>query len=223
MEQPTGSDDSIPARALARVSGVVGLLAGLFLLGFFTLESSGVRLAGLSLGFVNDVLGVLQFAALAPVAWALGRRLPATRLVRVVTAVAVVAMLAFVVLGLLLVLDLLTFAQQIGPVVVTILAVYGWLLLVNLVAHRTRTLPRAVTRTGVLLGIALLTGMVLVGAGYVLPGTVGRLVTWLGYGLGGIAWLALPVYVLLLASRVFSRSRTSAAPAAADPVSAGRS
>ena len=34
---------------------------------------------------------------------------------------------------------------------VTIVAIYGWLLAVNLVAHRTRTLPRAVTRTGVLL------------------------------------------------------------------------
>ena len=85
----------------------------------------------------------------------------------------------------------------------TIVAIYGWLLAVNLVAHRTRTLPRAVTRTGVLLAVALLTALVLVGAGYVLPGIVGQLVTWLGYGLGVVGWLGLPLYVLLLAARVF--------------------
>ena len=223
MDHPTRMADTIPARALALVSGVVGLLAGLFLLGFFALDSSGVRPAGLSLGFLNDVLGAVQFAALAPVAWALGRRLPASRPVRVATVVAVVAMVAFVVLSVLLVTDVLTFEEQIGPQIVAILAVYGWLLLVNLSAHRTRTLPRAITRTGVLLGAGLVTGLVLVGAGFVLPGVVGSLATWLGYGLGGVAWLALPIYVLLLAARVFPRSVPSAASASADRVQGVRS
>ena len=116
------------------------------------------------------------------------------------------ATVAFVVLSVLLIAGALTFSQQIGPLMVTIVAIYGWLLAVNLVAHRTRTLPRAVTRTGVLLAVALLTGLVLVGAGYVLPGIVGRRVTWLGYGLGVVGWLGLPLYVLLLALRVFPPS-----------------
>ena len=218
MDHPTPLAEPIPARKLALVSGVAGLLAGLFLLGFFTLDSAGVRLAGLSLGFVNDVLGAVQFAALAPVAWALARRLPATRPVRVATVVAVVAMVAFVVLSVLLVTDVLTFEEQIGPQIVAILAIYGWLLLVNLSAHRTRTLPRAITRTGVLLGAGLVTGLVLVGGGFVLPRVVGSLATWLGYGLGGVAWLALPIYVLLLAVRVFPHSVPSAASASTDPV-----
>jgi len=223
MDDPTRLAEPIPARALALVSGVVGLLAGLFLLGFFALDSSGIRLAGLSLGLANDVLGVVQFAALAPVAWALGRRLPPTLAVRVATVVAVVAMVAFVVLSVLLVAGVLTFAAQIGPQIVAILAVYGWLLLVNLVAHRTRTLPRAVTRLGVLLGVGLITGLVLVGAGFVLPAVLSAPVTWLGYGLGGLAWLALPIYVLLLAVRVFPPASPTAAPASADPFSGVRS
>ena len=223
MEHPTRPADPIPARAFAWVSGVVGLLAGAFLLGFFALDSYGVRLAGFSLGHVNDILGAVQFAALAPVVWALGRRLPATRTVRVATVVAVVATVAFVVLSVLLIAGVLTFTQQIGPVMVTIVAIYGWLLAVNLVAHRTRTLPRAVTRTGVLLAVALLTGLVLVGAGYVLPGVVGQGVTWLGYGLGVVGWLGLPLYVLLLALRVFPRSRSSAGSAAAEPLQRVRS
>jgi hypothetical protein len=217
MEDPARRPEPIPARVLALVSGVVGLLAGLFLLGFFTLDLLGVRRAGPALGSVNDVLGAVQFAALVPVAWALGRRLPATRTVRMATVMAVVAMVAFVALSVLLVTDVLSFAAQIGPQILAILVIHGWLLLVNLVAHRTRILPRAVTRLGVLLGGGLLTGMVLVGAGFVLPGVVGSLTTWLGYGLGGLAWLSLPVYVLLLATRVFPRPSSAAATAPTEP------
>jgi hypothetical protein len=218
MEHPTRPADPIRARVLAWVSGVVGFLAGAFLLGFFALDSSGVRLAGLSLGQLNDILGAVQFAALAPVVWALGRRLPATRTVRVATVLAVAAAVIFVILSVLLIIGTLTFTQQIGPLMVTILAIYGWLLAVNLVAHRTRTLPRAVTRTGVLFAVALLTGLVLVGAGYVLPAVVGQGATWLGYGLGVVGWLGLPLYVLLLALRVFPHSASTAGSAAAAPL-----
>ncbi len=223
MEHPTRPADPIPARAFAWISGVVGLLAGAFLLGFFALDSSGGRLAGLSLGGVNDILGAIQFAAFVPVAWALGRRLPATRAVRVATVAAVAAAAAFVVLSVLLIAGALTFSQQIGPVMVTIVAIYGWLLAVNLVAHRNRTLPRAVSRTGVLLAVALLTGLVLVGAGYALPGVIGQPVTWLGYGLGVVGWLGLPLYTLLLALWVFPRSPSSAGSAAAERLQGVRS
>jgi hypothetical protein len=219
MDDSTRPGEPGPTRILAVVSGVVGLLAGLFLLGFFAVGT----FAGFSLGHINDVLGAVQFAAMAPVAWALARRLPRIRVVRVATAVAVVAMVAFVVLSLLLVFDVVAFEQQIGPQLGAILAVYGWLLLVNLVAHRTRTLPRAVTRLGVLLGVGLITGMVLVAAGFVLPGLVGSLTTWLGYGLGGLAWLALPLYILLLAARVFPRGFPPAVSSSAHPLPGVRS
>ena len=205
------------ARSLALVSGIVGIAAALFLIGFFALDSYGLRPGGISLGTINDVLGVVQFLALAPVAWALGRRLPATRTVRVATVIAVVAMLAFAVLGVLLVARVLTFEQQIGPLMVTIVAIYGWLLAVNLVAHRTRTLPRAVSRAGVLVAALLLTALVLTGAGYVLPGAVGQIATWLGYGLGVVGWLGLPLYALLLAARVFGRPESPPRFVPADP------
>jgi hypothetical protein len=206
------------ARSLALVSGIVGIAAALFLIGFFALDSYGVRPGRISLGTINDVLGVVQFLALAPVAWALGRRLPATRTVRVATVIAVVAMLAFAVLGVLLVARVLTFEQQIGPLMVTIVAIYGWLLAVNLVAHRTRTLPRAVSSAGVLVAAHLLTALVLIGAGYVLlPGAVGQMATWLGYGLGVVGWLGLPLYALLLAARVFGRPESPPRFVPADP------
>ena len=223
MQHSTRPANLIPARVFAWVSGVVGVLAGAFLLGFFALDSYGVRLAGFTLGQLNDILGAVQFAALAPVAWVLGRRLPATRTARVATVLAMAATGAFVVLSVLLIAGALTFTQQIGPLMVTIVAIYGWLLVVNLVAHRTRTLPRAVTRTGVLCAVALFTALVLVGAGYVLPGIVGQLVIWLGYGLGLVGWLGLPLFVLLLARRVFPPYRSSAVSAATEPLQGARS
>lgn len=211
MKNSTRPGDRIPARAFAWVSGTVGVLAGACLVGFFALDSAGVSIAGFSLGRLNDVFGVVQFATLAPVVWALGYRLPASRGVSVATVVGIAAALAYAALSVLLVAGLLTFAQQIGPLMVAITALYGWLLTVNLVAHRTRTLPRVVTRTGLFFAGALLTALVVVGAGYVLPGAVGQPVSWLGYGPGMVGWLGLPVYVLLLALRVFTPSRTTAA------------
>src|SRR4029453_17336193 len=62
--------------------------------------------------------------------------------------------------------NVLTFEQQIGPLMVTIVVTYVWLLTVNLAAHRFRTMPRAVTLSGVMLGVASWDG-----AGWRQPGT----------------------------------------------------
>ena len=59
------------------------------------------------------------------------------------------------------------------------------------------------TRSGVLVGSGLLVGLLLVGTGLVTPGPVGPVVAGIGYLLGGAGWLALPIYVLLVGSRVF--------------------
>ena len=193
------------ARTCALVSGIAGLAAGLLLIGFFTLANPYDTTPGgpAWLGPANDVVGIIQFAAFAPVIWALRRRLAPTRWMGAVTLVAVVAAIAFAVLSGLLVINVLTFEQQIGPVIVTILLIYAWLLTANLAAHRFRTLPRAVTLSGVMVGVGFLTGMVLVGASLVLATPVGQIIGWAGYALGFLGWLALPVYSLLLAARVF--------------------
>lgn len=194
------------ARACALVSGVAGLVAGLLLIGFFTLANPYDATPGgpTWLGSANDVVGIIQFAAFAPVVWALRRRLPTTRWLRAFTVVAVAAAIAFAVLSVLLVADVLTFEQQVGPLVGTILVTYAWLLAANLAAHRFRTLPHAVTLSGVMLGIGFLVGMVLVGASMALPNPVGQITGWAGYGVGFLGWLGLPIYSLLLAARVFT-------------------
>jgi hypothetical protein len=193
-------------RTWALVSGIAGLVAGLLLIGFFTLANPYDATPGgpAWLGTANDVVGIIQLAAFAPVIWALRRRLPTTRSVRVVTILAVAAAIAFAALGVLLVADVLTFGQQVGPLIVTIVVIYVWLLTASLAAHRFLTLPHAVTMSGALLGVGFLVGMVLVGASFAIPEPVGQIIGWLGYAISGLAWLGLPVYTLLLAARVFT-------------------
>jgi hypothetical protein len=177
--------------------------------GFFTLANPYDATPGgpTWLGSANDVVGIVQFAAFAPVIWALRRHLPETRWMRAVTVVAVAAAIASAVLTVLLVANVLTFEQQIGPLIVTIVVTYAWLLTANLVAHRFRTLPRAVTLSGVMLGVGFLVGLVLVGASLVLDNPVGQIIGWAGYAVGFLGWLGLPVYSLLLAARVFTAVR----------------
>ena len=193
------------ARACALVSGIAGLVAGLLLIGFFALASPHDSTPGgpTWMGTANDVVGIVQLAAFAPVIWALRRRLPPTRWLRAITVVAVAATIAFAVLGVLLVTNVLTFEQQIGPLIVTILLIYAWLLTANLAAHRFRTLPRAVTPERRDAGCRLPYGH---GACRRQPGScqpcwsddrMGRLRSRLPWLLG------LPVYSLLLAARVF--------------------
>ena len=192
-------------RGFALVSGFVGLAAGVLLVAFFVLANPYDATPGgpTWLGSANDALGVVQFAALAPVLWALRHRMPARRMLRVLTGAAAVAAAGASALSLLLVAGVLTFEQQIGPLMAMIMVIFGWLLAGNLAAHRTRALPRAVTRCGVLVGSGLLVGLLLVAAGLVTPGPVGQVVAGIGYLLGGAGWLALPIYVLLVGSRVF--------------------
>ena len=188
-------------RVAAWVSGAAGILAGVLLVMFFALAG---RHGWDWTGTANDVAVAVQFAAFAPAAWALRRRLPATRAVQAGTVAAVFAMIAAAVLHLLLVAGALSFEAQVPAAIAAFLVVYAWLLGAGLAAHRARALPRPVTRTGLLLAVAFLVGMVLAGAGLVLPGPSGRLALWLGLALGFPGWLGLPAYPLVLARYVFT-------------------
>src|SRR4051794_37655757 len=93
-------------RRWAVVSGWTGVVANALLIVFFSLsEPFSAQPNGLAwTGTVNDWLVAVQFAALLPVVAAVGRRLPATRGLRVLTAAALLATGGTVALQLLLVL-----------------------------------------------------------------------------------------------------------------------
>ena len=203
-----GVDPDIGARTTALVTGVVGLVGNVFLALFFALARPFDVHTGYSwLGPANDAVTVAQFAAFVPVAVALRARLPVSRALAAMTSLAVAAMAACVVLQVLLIAEILTFETQVGYVVVAIAVVMAWILQVSLIAHRTLALPRPVTRLGVLIGAAFFAGAVLVASGFAVPEPMRLVLLGLGGALGGLAWLALPVFPLLLATHVFKERR----------------
>jgi hypothetical protein len=203
----------------ALASGISGLVANVLLVLFFLLAQpfggSG-PLAGeasddfMWLGSANDLVIVVQFLTFIPVALALRRWLPPARSVRLATAAAIGAMVAVAVLQLLLVAGVLEFDVQVVLVVATFLVVYGWVIVVSSTGHRYGTLPRSVTRFGLLLGVSYPVGLVIAAAGllfswgsaaqlaFVVPGAV----------IGAIGWLGLPVWPLVLARLVFNKPQS---------------
>jgi hypothetical protein len=197
------------AAAWAVATGTLGLLANLVLVLFFALARpwSTAPDGGLSwLGPVNDVIIVAQYAAFLPVPLALRKWLPDTRGVRAATVAALLAMLAVVVLQLLLIISMLTFETQVTYVVGAFLVVFVWILAVSRTAYRTAALPRRVAWAGLLIGSGFPLGLAVFGIAMLAPD--GTLARYVGFGIGGViggaAWLALPVWPLLLAGRVFN-------------------
>jgi hypothetical protein len=198
------------ARSAALVSGATGLAANAFLVLFYVLAepfSENPNGAGW-LGTASDWLEVPQFLALVPVVLALGRRLPRTRWLRGVTVAGAVAMAATATAQLLLVLGLLRFEVQIVVVVAALVVGYLWLLAVSLAGHRTATLPRPLTRAGLLVGPSLPVGMAVVAASLLAPGPARTALLVAGLAIGGAGWLALPVVPLLVARFVLPKERS---------------
>jgi hypothetical protein len=186
----------------AVISGIAGLVANVFLVLFFVLGRpfSDVQNSFGWLATANDAVLVVQFLAMIPVAFALRRWLPHTRSVRVATAMALGAMLAVAVLQLLLIAGVLDFDIQVLLVVAAFLLVYAWVFVVSSVGHRSGALPRPVTRFGLLLGASFPLGLLIFTAGLLGWGSPAQL-AWLA----AAAWLALPVWPLVLGRLVFSK------------------
>ena len=193
----------------AMISGVTGLAANLLLVLFYLLAQpfGAVQQDFMWLGTANDWVIVVQFLTLIPVALALQRWLPATRAVGLATSAAVAAMVGTAVLQLLLVAGALGFEVQVWLVVPLFLVIYGWVLAASSTGHRHGTLPRPVTRFGLLLGVCFPVGLLVTAAG--LPfgwGSVAQLAFGIpGIVIGAASWLALPVWPLVLARHVFNR------------------
>jgi hypothetical protein len=120
----------------AYVGGVVAAIGLVFLIAMFVSFVVGSELAG-TLGRVNDVLIVVQYLLALPVAVALHALLRSrnVRLSRLALVIGVIGMVTVVVLQLLLVFGVLTFQEQVVPVVIGLLVVGTWLLITGNLAR----------------------------------------------------------------------------------------
>jgi hypothetical protein len=133
----------------AIVSGVVSVIAIVFLVimyvGFFVDDIQLQRF-----GPLNDVCLIIQYLLALPIALALHQlfRTHAPVLSRVAMLIGIVGMIAVVVLQLLLVVGVMTFDEQVGPVMVALLVAGAWFVITGHLGRSTRKLPR-----GLVMGI----------------------------------------------------------------------
>jgi hypothetical protein len=134
-----------------QVSGVIGGVGLVFLIGMYAAFAAGRESLGMTLGWVNDVTGVVTLPLAVPAMVVLHDRLrPATgRAGDALLLLAIGATIAIVVLQLLLVTRVLTFEQQIGPVMIAFAALGAWFIATGRMAARMGLLPQG-TALGVL-------------------------------------------------------------------------
>ena len=154
----------LPSSVLTRVAGpalvassIVGAVGLAFLAAMFAAFGAGARAAGMSLGFVNDVTGIITPLLAAPAVVVVGRILKARspRLGPALTVIALVAMAAIAVLQTLLVAKVVTFERQVLPVTMAMLVWGGWFVAVGFLGRRDETLP---VGPGLVLASALYVG-----------------------------------------------------------------
>jgi hypothetical protein len=192
-------------------SGITGLLADVLLVVDQLTENVGdVRQYFTWLPAAVACVMVVQFLTLIPVALALRGWLPPTRSVRLATATAIGAMLAVATVQVLSLTGVLEFDVWVVLVMAMFLLVSTWVLTVSSTGHRRGTLPRSVTRFGLLLGTSYPVGLLIAVGGLLFPSGSAAQLAFVVPGLiiAAPGWLALPVWPLVLARRVFSKPRS---------------
>ena len=187
------------AALFAYAAGATGILANLFLIGFYALQV-GRPENGTWLGSANDLVGSLGTAFMIPVALALSARLPDRRLARIALVIGLPAMAVLVAGGPLLKLGVLAFEVQAPIAVAAWMVLCLWLFLTNRWLRLSAVLRPRLARFGEFLGAGTLTGGAIVGLGLLLPW-----MSWaqlIFFGVGGLlavaVMLATPVWFLLL-------------------------
>jgi hypothetical protein len=143
-------DPRLAASSL-RASGIIGGVGLAFLVGMFAAFAAGARSTGMTLGFINDVTGVVTLPIALPGILALHARVrphagPTSDALLVV---GIAAGGTIVVLQVLLVGKVVTFEQQIGAVSLAFLVLAVWFVTYGRIASRAGVLPRG-TRLGLL-------------------------------------------------------------------------
>jgi hypothetical protein len=143
--------DPRPVATGLRASGVIGAIGLGFLVAMFAAFAAGARSTGMALGWINDVTGVVTLPLALPGVLALHAhtRPSAGRAGDVLLVLGIGSGGAIVALQLLLVTGVLTFEEQIGPVMIAYLGLGTWFVVGGRIAERAG-IVRAGTLNGVL-------------------------------------------------------------------------
>lgn len=143
----------------AYVSGIAGILAMVTLLLFFGLEATPSSAQGFHIwGPLSDICPIIQMLLLLVVARALYlmERRSAPGLSLVAGVLGMIGMLGVALLQFLLIVKVIPFEKEVGPVVVATGLVGVWLILVNHVGRVQRLLPARLAWLGIAVGVAFI-------------------------------------------------------------------
>ena len=213
------------AAICALISGVSGIAANLLLAGFFAVARPWVHSSSpwAWLGPANDVTGAISMATMIPVVAYVGRLIPSTRRLRVLAWGSMLAMGALAFAAPLMLSGVVTLTVQFAVAGVGLPVIFGWLVVVNVSGGRAGAIPDSVAVFGRNVGAAALVATAIAGAGTLVPS--GSAAQYVVLGLAALvglpAYLAFPVWPILLARRVFAvesidrSAQVSAVPPAA--------
>lgn len=124
-------------------SAAVGAAGVAFLVAMFVAFGAGAQAAGRTLGWINDVLVVLTYLLAIPGVMAVGARLRGTSPLvgGAGTWIALASIVVIVVLQMLLVVGVFTFEEEIGPVSIGYLGLFGWFVATAVVGRRVARFP----------------------------------------------------------------------------------
>jgi hypothetical protein len=187
------------AAVSALVAGAAGITANAFLIGYFAVARSGA--AGPPgrwewLGPANDIVGSLSMAALIPVIGYVRRRVPADRVLAVLSGGALLASAALAAAGPLLVAGVITLDTQFLVAGLGLPVIFGWLWRANRASRRSDVLPPRAARLGRWIGVVALAATALAGIGALLPfGSPAQVIVVGAAAIPGLpAYLAFPVW-----------------------------
>jgi hypothetical protein len=141
----------------AYFSGIAAILGLVSLILFFSLESAPNSTQSPHFwGPVSDIAPILQMLSLLVVLFAFYRmqRTNSARLSPVGSSIGILGMLGVILLQLLLIIKVISFEQEVLPVLVAIAAVGLWLILVNDIGRRQGNLPTKLAWLGMAVGTA---------------------------------------------------------------------
>lgn len=200
----------------AYLSGLFAILSAVFLILFFGLEAPNLARSVVQefhiWGPLSDICPIIQMVTLLVVAWVLYRMewTGAPGLSLIVYVIGIAGMLGVSLLQLLLIMDVISFEQEVGPVVMATGVVGIWLILVNQLGRRQASLPSRLAWLGTVVGAAFMFEPVIFSA---LGGAVGwRNITSNYLLLAGsalvflISYIGFPVWAIWL-GRVFTANR----------------
>ncbi len=185
----------------ALCAGVTSALSNVLLVVLFTTPTGGPYTWT---GPANDTIGVVSTLAMVPVAAGLLAVCGNSPRLRVITSLAIVAMVVMAAVSLLFVLGRAPFVAQTDSSYAGLIFISGWLFAASRAGRASGRLPRQVANCGVALGAAGLAAAALLAASVLMPdhSLIRDIIFGAGLLAGGPAGLAYPVWLIVLSGRL---------------------